>query len=168
LKKKGKEPRWIIQQQAKLEKQNKEEINAQRATGLFVRAGQKDSGEGVESRLGDDDGDANEVDFDEKEMFDDDEGDLAIEGEDEEDTKEAEKRMRREQLGANIFDLNDEKEVEEEEDKKEEFEKEQKKQEKSTRMALMEHEKNLTYEDSEDENPYTSEVSSYGQLLYFF
>ena len=66
--------------------------------------------------------------------------------------------MRREQLSANVFDIRDEKEYEEEEREKKKLEEARKAHGKKVKKALKSHERNFAYEDSDDENPYLSEV----------
>ncbi|GMM49853.1 transcription factor IIF subunit [Starmerella bacillaris] len=94
-----------------------------------------------------------EMDYDDKEMFDDDEGAPILDGP-EEELKEAEERIKREQLKANELlnrgadeDIDD---LFEEESSKEN------KQGKKLRRALRALEKNQYYDSDDDENPYIS------------
>lgn len=94
-----------------------------------------------------------ELDFDEQEMFDDDEGAPILDGP-EEEQKEAEARIKREQLKANeIMDAGRDEDVDalfEDDDKREN------KQGKKLRRALRSLEKNQYYDSDDEENPYVS------------
>lgn len=102
-------------------------------------------------------GDEDDIDFNLEEEFADDEENALFEGENDE-VKDAEDRIRKDQLGANAFDLVNEKDV----DKEGEIEKRKKDQEralqKSIRKALMKRERRNDYESDSDENPYESKV----------
>ncbi|KAI9803123.1 MAG: hypothetical protein M1833_001194 [Piccolia ochrophora] len=100
---------------------------------------------------------ADDLDFVEDRFADDEEGGL-FEHDDEEEARETEERIKRDQLQANIFNLKDEKEY----DKEEEEEKKEadltKKHGKTMRKALRKREKNYIYEEDSDGNPYTEQA----------
>jgi transcription initiation factor TFIIF subunit alpha len=158
LKKKVREPRWLMVHQKQDEMKKMIEKDAQRATGFFTRSGEKEEKANVIGAQREEPApDADELDFNEDELFDDDEENPIFEG-DEDEQKDAQNRIKREQRHANIFDLHDEKEVDEEEERKKMLAKLQKELEKGTRKTLLKREKNYVYEDSDDDNPYSSGV----------
>lgn len=101
--------------------------------------------------------DADELDFEED--FADDEAPPIIEG-DEEELKVATKKMQREQLSANIFDIRDEKDYEREEQEKRALERSRKAHGRKVKKYLKQREKNAIYESDSDENPYASSQES--------
>jgi transcription initiation factor TFIIF subunit alpha len=163
-------PRWLLKNEAQERKIKMEEQRFQ-SRGLFARSGDK-----METRVtnGMDFGDqpevaedANDIDFDVQEDFADDEENELFEGDD--DTKRlAEEKLKRDQLNANVFDMKDEKEVDDEEEQQKLLAEVTKRLEKSTRKALLKREKNYDYAtDSDGENPYSSEVSQASILDIF-
>ncbi|KAG9228573.1 putative transcription initiation factor IIF subunit alpha [Amylocarpus encephaloides] len=104
--------------------------------------------------------DMDDLDFAEDDLFQDDDEQATFEPDNDEDTKESQIKIKREQLNANIFDQAVEAEVEKEMQK--EFEEQEKLKQlgKKTRKALIRKEKNLMYEndsDSESSDDYTSD-----------
>lgn len=97
-----------------------------------------------------------ELDYDEQEMFDDDEGAPILDGP-EDELKEAEQRIKREQLKANeLMEVGKDEDIDKLFD--DEFdEKKENKQGKKLRRALRSLEKNQYYDSDEEENPYASE-----------
>lgn len=147
--KKIKDPRWFMEkQQEQAEKKELESFAKQRK----VYAGKQSTpggGEGLE---------ADEMDFEEDRFADDEEHDDLF-NEDEE-AKTAEKRIKQDQLKANVFDLKDERDYEEEE-RRERKEKEARRvQGKGVRKALKKREKNYDYSSGSDVNPYSDDESS--------
>ncbi|KAF3908714.1 hypothetical protein ABW20_dc0101025 [Dactylellina cionopaga] len=156
MKQKEKLNKWFMdvtktdEKEAKL----KEERENMRATKrLYTVKG--DRLEGREAKPGFTD--ADELDFEED--FADDEAPPIIEG-DEEELKVATKKMQREQLSANIFDIRDEKDYEKEEKEKRALEKAKKAHGRKVKKYLKQREKNLIYETDSDENPYASSQES--------
>lgn len=100
--------------------------------------------------------DLDELDFEAKDEFqDDDEG--LIFGEEEDDAKEVEKRVRDEMREANLPATNmknDEKDWDEEEDKEKEEQKAERRQQKKLRKRIVKHEKKFEY-DSDSDHPYS-------------
>ena len=101
--------------------------------------------------------DANELDFDE-DMADDEEDPL-FEGEND-DTKETQKKIKKDQLQANIFDMKDEKSYDKAERKEKVEQDERRAEGKRTRKNLMRREGNFIYESDSDDHPYSEEVRS--------
>ncbi|KAF9885129.1 hypothetical protein FE257_000706 [Aspergillus nanangensis] len=146
--KKVKDPRWFMEKQQEIAQRKELE---QFAKSRKVYAGKQGTpaAEGLE---------AGEMDFEEDRFADDEEHDDLFN--DDEDTKDAEKRIKQDQLKANVFDLKDEKEYEEEE-KKEKREKEATRVlGKRVRKALKRREKNFDYSSGSDANPYSDEEST--------
>lgn len=160
MSKKTKEPRWFMESQlANKEKENEQE-NKKAAKGLFIGKWERGAGASglTAPKNKQEQADADDLDF-EEDRFADDEENVLFEGEDEE-TKEAEDRIKRDQLQANIFDLKEEKEY----DKAEQEEKKEKDAEKrlgkGVKKALMKREKNYIYDSDSADNPYTDQVGS--------
>lgn len=103
--------------------------------------------------------DHDELDLSGDEFQDDDENHTFDKQEDE-DTKEASTRIRREQLGANLFGEGDEQRLEKELKEELQAELERQKYGKSTRKALIKRDREHIYEsDDSNENPWSSSVS---------
>ncbi|KAL8923759.1 MAG: hypothetical protein Q9172_003005 [Xanthocarpia lactea] len=101
--------------------------------------------------------DADDLDFDEDRFADDEENPyLEIP---EEDAKEIEEKVKRDQLKANFFDNKDEKEADEEEKAQQKEKELEKAFGKSYKKSLMKQEKNYIY-DSDSDNPYSEESES--------
>ncbi|KAJ5110719.1 hypothetical protein N7532_001254 [Penicillium argentinense] len=151
MSKRIKDPRWFMEKQAEMKEQKELE---QYAKSRKVFAGKQGVSGGREG-LG-----AGEMDFEEDRFADDEEHYDDLFTEQDEDAKEAEKRIKEDQLKANVFDLKDEKDYEDEE-KREKWEKEARHvQGKKMRKALKKREKNYDYSSGSDANPYTDEESS--------
>jgi transcription initiation factor TFIIF subunit alpha len=164
MSKKVKEPRWFMDSQKENERKKALERDAQRATGLFQRAGDRDEkpvfrDHGDVGERPDAVPDADDIDFNVDEEFADDEENALFEGDDE-TQKMAEDRIKRDQLGANVFGMTDEQKVDEEAEREKKEKLVRKQLEKGTRKALLKREKNYDYESDSEENPYTEEVSA--------
>ena len=155
---KVKEPRWFMDSEES-RKQRQVEQEAKKATkGLFLGRWEKGGGGGNVAPSGkqNDAVDADDLDFTE-DRFADDEENMLFEEDDE--TKEAEDRIKRDQLQANVFDLKEEKEYEKQEQLERKERDQEKKLGKHVKKALMRHEKNFIYDSDSTDNPYSSEVS---------
>lgn len=145
MSKKTKDPRWFMEKQHEMAQQ-KELENYAKSRKVYRGKQGASGGEALE---------ADEMDFEEDRFADDEEHD-AIFDEDEE-AKTAEKRIKEDQLKANVFDLKEEKDYEEEE-LKEKREKEARRiLGKRVRKALQRREKNYDYSSESDFNPYSDE-----------
>lgn len=143
-----KDPRWFMEKQAEVLQQSQ---LAQYAKSRKVYAGKQGIQNGKEGLEG------GEMDFEEDRFADDEEHNDDLFNDQDEDTKAAEKRIKEDQLKANVFDLKEEKDYEEEE-KREKWEKEARHvQGKKMRKALKKREKNYDYSSGSDANPYTDE-----------
>ncbi|KAK6532228.1 hypothetical protein TWF281_006422 [Arthrobotrys megalospora] len=156
MKQKEKLNKWFMDVTKADEKEAKlkeEQENLRATKRLYTVKG--DRLEGREAKPGF--ADADELDFEED--FADDEAPPIIEG-DEEELKAATKKMQREQLSANIFDIRDEKDYEREEKEKRALEKSRKAHGRKVKKYLKQREKNAIYESDSDENPYASSQES--------
>jgi len=158
MKKRVKDPRWFMETQKATEQASKERTS-QRGGKLYTRAGERgekaikgEDGEGPEIA-----NDIDDIDYNYEEAFADDEENALFEG-GEDESKEAEEKIKREQREANIFELKEQKDFDKEEEEAKAKAREEKKKEKRMRKQLMNKEKNYVYEDDSDENPYSSEV----------
>ncbi|KAH0556975.1 hypothetical protein GP486_005234, partial [Trichoglossum hirsutum] len=155
---KVKEPRWFMDSQRERMRKKEEEENKKAGSKLFLgkweRAPTGRAGAAIKSEFAD----ADDLDYEEDRFADDEENQL-FEG-DADEAKEAEDRIKRDQLQANIFDLKDEKEY----DKEDELEKREtelsKKLGKKIRKTLVKQEKNYVYDTDSDDNPYSSSSDS--------
>ncbi|KAL4889294.1 hypothetical protein BDV59DRAFT_120415 [Aspergillus ambiguus] len=147
--KRVKDPRWFMEKQQEMaQRKELEQFAKQRK----VYAGKQATPAGADGL------EADEMDFEEDRFADDEEHDDLFN--DDEETKAAEKRIKQDQLKANVFDLKDEKEYEDEE-KREKKEKEARRVlGKRVRKALKRREKNYDYSSGSDVNPYSDEESS--------
>ena len=155
--KKVKEPRWFMESEESKQRRQSEMENKKASSGLFLGKWEKGGGgSGVAAPITKhENADADDLDFQEDRFADDEENMLF---EEDEETKEAEERIKRDQLQANVFDLKEEKEYE----KQELLEKKEKEAErklgKGVKKALKKREKNYIYDSDSTDNPYSSEV----------
>lgn len=155
--KKVKEPRWFMDsEQARLQRQTELE-NKKAGNKLFL--GKREKGGGGSGlavpKVKQENADADDLDFIE-DRFADDEEHMVFEEDD--DTKEAGERIKKDQLEANVFDLKEEKEYEKQELLEKKEKEAQKKLGKSVKKALKRREKNYVYDSDSSGNPYTSQV----------
>lgn len=144
MSKKVKDPRWFMEKQEEIVKQKELEAYAKQRK---VYRGKAVAGSGL---------DGNDMDFEEDRFADDEEVDAGLFEEDE-DTKAAEQRIKQDQLKANIFNLKEEKDYDEEEIKEKKEKEARKVLGKKVRKALQKREKNFDYSSGSDVNPYSSE-----------
>ncbi|KFY10728.1 hypothetical protein V491_07496, partial [Pseudogymnoascus sp. VKM F-3775] len=148
MNKKSKANRWVMH----ADQQNQEAAERQR--GIQAMAGLYSKVKGERPMPKSEARDHDDLDITD-DLFQDDDEQATVEPDNDEDTKFAAEKIKREQLGANLFGDADEEEVEEE-FKEEAKEKEMKKRlGKSLRKSLRKREKNYTYE-SDSSNPYSS------------
>ena len=104
--------------------------------------------------------DADDLDFDGEDLFQDDDEQATMEPAEDEDAKDAKEKIKREQLGANFFDATNEADVDRELEEEEREAEMRKKLGKAVKKALTKREKMTVYEsDSGDENPHLPPVS---------
>lgn len=148
--KKVKDPRWFLEKQEEMQQQRE---LASYAKARKVFAGKKGGPSGAEGL------EASEMDFEEDRFADDEEHDDLFNDQDE-DTKAAEKRIREDQLKANVFGLKDEKDYEVEEMREKKEREDRHVQGKKVRRALKKRERNFDYSSGSDANPYTDDETS--------
>lgn len=165
MKKSVKDPRWFMQSQQERKEKQHEQENKRAARGLYLGKWERGAGGSATTapRAKQEQADADDLDFQE-DQFADDEVDVFMEGEDVE-TKQAEERIRRDQLQANVFDLKEEKEYELAELAEKKEREAEKKLGKGVKKALMKREKNFVYDSDSADNPYSEEVNfSFAEL----
>ncbi|KUJ14160.1 uncharacterized protein LY89DRAFT_720527 [Mollisia scopiformis] len=99
--------------------------------------------------------DMDDLDFAEDDLFQDDDEQVTMEPDNDEETKDAQERIKREQLGANVFDQANEADVDMEFLKEEKEAEEQKKLSKGVKKMLKKREQTHLY-DSDSDHPYSS------------
>ena len=156
----NRDPKFIKDKQEARIKLEEERQLRQAAKGLYVgRLGDGGGGSGTaKPKVKDETMDADDLDF-EEDRFADDEDNPALDFDPDEVTKEADQRIKRDQLQANIFDLKEEKEYEKAEAEEKAQREEEKRLGKGVKKALKRREKNYIYDSDSDANPYTDEVS---------
>lgn len=148
--KRVKDPRWFMEKQQEIAQQKELEQYAKHRKVFAGKQGVLAGREGLE---------ASEMDFEEDRFADDEEHDDLF-NEQDEDSKAAEKRIKEDQLKANVFDLKEEKDYEEEEMREKKEREARKVLGKKVRKALKKRERNYDYSSGSDANPYTDEESS--------
>ncbi|KAF5016031.1 hypothetical protein F66182_12417, partial [Fusarium sp. NRRL 66182] len=147
MSKKIKDPRWFMEKQQEAVKQKELDAYAKQRK---VYRGKEVSVTGL---------DGNDMDFEEDRFADDEEVDAGLFEEDE-DTKAAEQRIKQDQLKANVFNLKEEKDYDEEELREKKEKEARKVIGKKVRKALQRREKNFDYSSGSDVNPYSDEEST--------
>ena len=159
MKKKVEQPKWFKE----VEEKDKQELAERKATkGLFLgKWGAEEKGRPSTQGRRHEQVDADDLDF-EEDRFADDEENPIFDGMGEDEAKEAEDRIKRDALKANIFDLKNERDYDKEEMLEQKEKEEERKLGKSLKKALQKREKNYAYDsDRSDENPFESEVHNY-------
>lgn len=160
MNKKFKEPSIVLKHENEERKRRMWEADANKTRGLFQRNGGREEKEIKEDELfgGDRADGADDIDFDLNEEFADDDENPIFEGDD--DTqKQAEERVKRDQLAANVFGMTDEQQVDAEAEKEKKAAELAKLGVKGTAKILVKRERNYDYEDDSDGNPYETSVS---------
>ncbi|TGO35527.1 hypothetical protein BHYA_0155g00180 [Botrytis hyacinthi] len=155
LSKKTKESRWAMKTQERNEAQRATQENIRGMNKLYTVKTESASFKGSsrnETR------DIDELDFDADDLFQDDDELATVEPDRDEDTKDAQERIKQDQRGANLFGEADEETVEKDFIKEEQELEAKKKLGKGVRKALTKREKNFIY-DSDSSNPYASSDS---------
>lgn len=137
----GSEPEWLVRHREARVAEMARELEARRAKGLYSAA-QVDYEAGRQ-------GEEADLDFDD-DFADDEEGDLFVEKD--EDTKLAEKRIKEDQLLANLFDMKDEKEYDRAEERERREDEARRKNFSYIRKALEKREKNYNHASDSEES----------------
>ncbi|KAJ5152828.1 uncharacterized protein N7482_009306 [Penicillium canariense] len=148
--KRSKDPRWFMEKQQEIQMKKELDGYAQKRRVYAGKQGGLSGREGLE---------ASEMDF-EEDRFADDEEHADLFNEQDEDTKAAEQRIKEDQLKANVFDLKEEKDYEDEEEREKKEREARRVLGKKVRKALKKRERNFDYSSGSDVNPYTDEESS--------
>ena len=157
--KKVKEPRWFMESRKAHEEREEEQKQRKATSKLYLGKWESPSAGGVAAPAAkNEQADADDLDFEEDRFADDEENQL-FEGEDDE-TKQAEDRIKRDQLQANIFGLKEEKEYEKAELREKKEKEAEKLLGKQVKKALMKREKNYIYDSDSADNPYSETVRS--------
>ena len=121
--KKIKEPRWFMDSEENKKRRQEQESNKKASSGLFLGKWEKGGGGSASAApvTKHENADADDLDFTE-DRFADDEENMLFEEQEDDETKEAEERIKKDQLQANVFDLKEEKEYEKQEGAREEGE----------------------------------------------
>lgn len=155
----NREPKIFKDKQEAQIKREQEEKASREARGLYV--GQLGAGGGgsgtAKPKIKNETLDADDLDF-EEDRFADDEDNPVLDFNPDETTKDAEERIKRDQLQANVFDLKEEKEYENAEAEEKKQREKQKLLGKGVKKALKRREKNYIYDSDSDANPYSEEV----------
>lgn len=149
MSKKIKDPRWFMEKQQEQAQRKELEKFAKQRKVYAGKAGVSARSEGLE---------ADDMDFEEDRFADDEEHDDLFN--DDEEAKTAEKRIKEDQLKANVFNLKEEKDYDEEELKERREREARRVLGKGVRKALQKREKNYDYSSGSDVNPYSDDESS--------
>lgn len=155
--------------EAEEKEKNKREYDRDRkaARGLYTgKIGNLDQGTGrpnVKSEYGE----VDDLDF-EEDRFADDEETPFMEGVVDTEGKEAESKIKREQLGANVFDMRDEQGYDQEEKEQQRAKKILKETGRKVKKTIVKREKNYMYDGDSDADPYESVVRLDPFRFYFF
>ena len=162
LNKKAKESRWAMQTQSKNKAEREIQESRNLAYGNIYTV--KSESQTFKNSSKRETEDADDLDFDADDLFQDDDEQATVEPDNDEEAKEAQIRIKKEQLGANIFDQAVEAEVDKELAEMKKEEERRKLLGKGVTKALKKREKNYIYESDDSSNPYeSSSVSLVGR-----
>ncbi|CZT04717.1 hypothetical protein WAI453_007722 [Rhynchosporium graminicola] len=151
LAKKTKEPRWVMQSNQDKESAKMAQDTRKAMHGLYMVKSEsntfKNAGKSETQ-------DMDELDFEEGDLFQDDDEQVTIEPDNDEDTKDAKDRVKRDRQAANIFDQTNEADVDEEEEEDKKEQEQRKKLGKEVTKALRKRERNFVY-NSDSDHPYS-------------
>lgn len=155
MNKKVKEPRWVMERDAQF-REARERERGKYATGLFTVKGESSTFRNANK------GELNDVDdLDYEEMdFQDDEEHVTVERDPGQDEREAEERVKRDQLKANLFGEADELAADKEAEKEEREAEEAKQMGRELTKALVKREKNYIYDSDSEEYSSSSDEDS--------
>lgn len=166
MKKKVRDPAFLARAREKTVREKHKEREREAGRGLFTRRGERGEQPTAGPIKNEDDvekpdipDDTNDIDFNYNEDFADDEEDL-FNNDDRDELKEIEEKIKKEQQEANVFDIKEEKDYDEEEAEQKRKEAEQRKQYRKTQRALLNHEKKDQYKEDSESNPYGSSSES--------
>ncbi|KAG0650568.1 Transcription initiation factor IIF subunit alpha [Hyphodiscus hymeniophilus] len=157
LAKGAKETRWAMKTHEKVKAERADAVNRNAMYGSLFQAKRESTTFKNSSKRETED--ADDLDFDADDLFQDDDEQATMELDQDQDAKEAQDRIKREQLGANIFDKAVEAEVDQELAKEQKEEEKRKLLGKGVTKALKKREKNYIYDSDGSSNPYESSSS---------
>jgi transcription initiation factor TFIIF subunit alpha len=161
MSKKHKESRWVMKSNEQKEADRAAQDTRKHLHNLFTVKAESNTFKNAGKREVED---MDDIDYDD-DLFQDDDEQATVEPDKDEETKDAQDRIKREQLAANIFDKADEAEVDQELDAEEKEAKKQKTLSKETKRALKKREKNYIYESDSDHNPYSESVRTFSSIV---
>lgn len=162
MSKKHKESRWVMKTNEQQEASRAAQDTRKSLHNLYTVKAESNTFKNVGKREVED---IDDVDYDAEDLFQDDDEQATVEPDKDEETKDAQDRIKREQLGANIFDNANEAEVDQELEEEAKEAKKRKELGKSLVKALTKRERNLAYESDSDGNPYSETVCDVGESL---
>lgn len=162
---KAKKDKWTIEAEAQ-EKVKQEYAQARKeARGLFTgKISNLDRGTG-RPNIKTEAGQVDDLDF-EEDRFADDEETPFMEGALDTEEKDAENKIKREQLEANVFDMRDEQDYDMEEKEQQRAKRMLKETGRKVKKAIVKREKNFTYDGDSDADPYSSKVRSSLSMMF--
>jgi transcription initiation factor TFIIF subunit alpha len=152
--KKVKESRWVMKTQEKEEAGRAAAETRKQLGNLYMVKAESNT---FKSAGKTETQDADDLDFNDDDLFQDDDEMATVEPDKDEDAKESKERIKREQLGANIFGQTNEADVDQELEEEEREAERRRKLGKDVKKALTKREKMTIYE-SDSSNPYASSV----------
>jgi len=149
--KKIKESRWVMKSNEEKENAKVAQESKKAMSNLFtVKAESSTFKNAGKSEVQDMD----ELDFEEGDLFQDDDEMVTVEPDNDEDTKDAQERVKRDRQAANVFDKANEADVDEEEEEEKKEQEKRRKLGKEVTKALRKRERNFIY-NSDSDHPYS-------------
>ncbi|TAQ84441.1 hypothetical protein B7494_g7237 [Chlorociboria aeruginascens] len=158
MSKKHKETRWALRDKEKGELEQQNQFARKAMGSLYTVKSESNSFKNSGRR---EIQDMDDLDFTEQDLFQDDDEQPTVEPDNDEDTKEAQERIKRDRLGANVFDKANEAEIDAEFALEEKEAEVTKKLGKEVLKSIISRERNLMYKSDRSDNPYSSESDDY-------
>jgi transcription initiation factor TFIIF subunit alpha len=154
LGKKVKESRWVMKTNERTEADRAKQDTQKQLKNLYTVKSESNT---FRSSGKNETQDMDDLDFSADDLFQDDDEQATVEPEKDDDTKEAQEKIKRDQLGANVFGQANEADIDQEADKEEKEAEKMKKLGKKLKKAIRKRERNYMYE-SDSDHPYSEEV----------
>lgn len=154
LAKKTKESRWVMKSNEEKEAARMTQDARKAMAGLFTVKAESNTfkNAGKSERQ-----DMDDLDFNETDLFQDDDEQVTVEPDNDEDAKDAQERVKRDRQAANVFDQANEADVDEEEEEDKKEQEQRRKLGKEVTKALRKRERNFVY-NSDSDHPYSETV----------
>ncbi|KAJ5040510.1 uncharacterized protein L3040_006165 [Drepanopeziza brunnea f. sp. 'multigermtubi'] len=149
--KKHKESRWVMKTNEQNESQRAVQESRKAMGSLFTVKAESNTFKSVGKREVQE---MDDMDFEEGDLFQDDDEQVTFDPENDEDAKDAQERVKRDRQGANVFDQTNEADVDEEEAEDKKAKEARKKLGKDVTKALRKRERNFVY-NSDSDHPYS-------------